>query len=38
MSDLSCVIHMRVPLTLSLRVKILLTGNIRLSLRNVESS
>jgi hypothetical protein len=37
MSDLSCATPMRAPLRLSLRVEILITGNIKLSLRNPES-
>jgi hypothetical protein len=37
MSDLSCAIYIKVPLRLSLHVEILITDNIRFSLRNLES-
>jgi hypothetical protein len=37
MSDLSCTTLMRALLRLSLHVEILITGSIRLSLRNIES-
>jgi hypothetical protein len=37
MFDLSCATPMRAPLRLSLHVEILITDNIRLSLRNLES-
>jgi hypothetical protein len=37
MFDLSCATLMRVLLKLSLHVEILITGNNRLSLRNLES-
>jgi hypothetical protein len=37
MPDLSCAIHMRAILRLSLHVEILITGSTRLSLRNMES-
>jgi hypothetical protein len=37
MSDLSCAIPMRALLRLSLHVEILIIGNIRFSLRNLES-
>jgi hypothetical protein len=37
MFDLSCATPIRAPLRLSLRVEILITGNTRLSLRNLKS-
>jgi hypothetical protein len=37
MSGLSCATSMRALLRLSLHVEILITGNTRLSLRNMES-
>jgi hypothetical protein len=37
MSDLSCATPTRAPLILTLRVEILIIGNIGLSLRNLES-
>jgi hypothetical protein len=37
MSSLSCATPIRAPLRLSLHIEILITGNIRLFLRNLES-